>query len=521
MTRCNTGSAVGWALAWGLTGAGIVWTLVLVGTIPDEVFFSGDGGLKNLLVKQYARGQWEPGLRLEATAWVADIWRRGFYPFAPPFVYRLEGVRFAAFPPFFPALTVPFYRCLGTRGLYVIPLLSVWIVWIRFLLVCRCLKLEPIAVNLGLLALIFASHLSLYAAMFWEHTLVVALVFCGISELFCTDRVAHPRLRLLLAGSSMGLAVWLRAECIFLVGATLLLWLAPALRHGKIERWIWLTTGSALTLLVLALVNQIIYGDPLGVYSIRTAEYVAQAPRLDHARSLAPELFEALLIYAPATAFALAAGALGLAWKPLRRDSCSTLLIALCFVFLLGVALVVPNAGGKQWGPRYLLPMLPLVSLLVATSLHVLLRRAPRWASRAAIAVLAGILAYGIDVNVRGGSRSLAKDYGQRIAPALEFLRKSEAGVVVVSEQWQALELAAAFEMHRFFWLKRASRLERLVDALERHDRSDFLWVKSRGPRLRPSMSVPLSGRTLRVELLQSAGSLAIYRGSIERRSVR
>jgi peptidoglycan/LPS O-acetylase OafA/YrhL len=88
------------------------------------------------------------------------------------------------------------------------------------------------------------------------------------------------------------------------------------------------------------------------------------------------------LIHAPVTAFALAAGALGLAWKTLRRGSHSTLLIGLCFVFFLGVALVVPNTGGKQWGPRYLLPMLPLISLLVATSLHVLLGHAPRWGAR-------------------------------------------------------------------------------------------------------------------------------------------
>ena len=132
---------------------GVILSLYLLYHVRDEVFFSGDGGVKALLVKQYCRGEFSDALKLTSETWVEQTWRKGLYPFGPPFVYDLPRGHVVAFPLLFPIISTPFYALLGFRGLYVIPTLSLWILWIRFVSVARHLNLSPriIAVSLTLL----------------------------------------------------------------------------------------------------------------------------------------------------------------------------------------------------------------------------------------------------------------------------------------------------------------------------------------------------------------------------------
>jgi len=109
--------------------------------IPDEVFYSGDGGMKALLAKQFARGDWHADLRLPADPWVEALWRDGLYPFGPPFVYA-DGERWLVqYPVPFMALSAPFYRWFGFRGLTIVPLLGLWLAWLSTALLLRRLHL--------------------------------------------------------------------------------------------------------------------------------------------------------------------------------------------------------------------------------------------------------------------------------------------------------------------------------------------------------------------------------------------
>ena len=164
-----------WLGPWILVAAGAIWTLFLQATVQPGVYFSGDGGLKAQVVEQFAAGHWTPKLVLDAEPWVRDLWEEGFYPFGPPFVWERGGDRIVAFPLPFLVLSTPPFQSFGYRGLYLLPLLATWAVWIRFLFLGRGLRLSGLALGLGLFALIFASHLTLYSAMFWEHNLAVAL----------------------------------------------------------------------------------------------------------------------------------------------------------------------------------------------------------------------------------------------------------------------------------------------------------------------------------------------------------
>ena len=46
---------------------GLALSIVQQCAIPDEVFYSGDGGMKALLAKQFARGDWHANYRRGTT----------------------------------------------------------------------------------------------------------------------------------------------------------------------------------------------------------------------------------------------------------------------------------------------------------------------------------------------------------------------------------------------------------------------------------------------------------------------
>jgi hypothetical protein len=154
---------------------GILFTLFLQIFIQDGVVYSGDGGLKALLAQQFATGAFHFDLNLPAIDWVKELWENGLYPFTPPYVYQRSDQYFITFPFTFPLLTTPFYALFGYRGIYIVPIVSTWIIWFKFYSICQQLQLGRGITSIALIILIFASPLSLYSGMYWEHTLALAL----------------------------------------------------------------------------------------------------------------------------------------------------------------------------------------------------------------------------------------------------------------------------------------------------------------------------------------------------------
>ena len=161
----------------------------------------------------------ELDLKLHGPAWAEDLWQHGFYPLAAPYVQERNERRFIVFPPFFSLITAPFYRWFGFRGLYLVPLVSVWLVWVIFLRLVRQLRAPPLLAFLGIFALIWTTPLTLYGALYWEHALVVLLVLAGTAVIASPAAEDHSG-RLALAGVLIGLAGWFRPEVV-LLGALL------------------------------------------------------------------------------------------------------------------------------------------------------------------------------------------------------------------------------------------------------------------------------------------------------------
>jgi hypothetical protein len=118
---------------------------------------SADGGLKSMVVEQFARGDWSVRLDLQAPAWVEALWARGMFPILFPFVTTTDVDRVVAFPFWFQLLNAPFYAIFGYFGLYVVPTLSLWILWFRFERISSRLGADVPARTISTAVLIFAT----------------------------------------------------------------------------------------------------------------------------------------------------------------------------------------------------------------------------------------------------------------------------------------------------------------------------------------------------------------------------
>ncbi len=466
--------------------AGALFSLALVTTTREGVFFSGDGGLKFLLVRQLAQGNWRADLRLAAEPWVGELWQRGFYPFEPPFVRELEGRRYVHFPIFFPLLTAPLYRAFGHAGLYVIPLLSLWCVWLVFLRFCAGAGVPAPTRAAALAGLAFSAPLTLYGAMFWEHTLAIALAFSGIALLLTQDAATPAPRRAFLGGALVGLSVWVRSELVCVAGVLFLtVVLDRRLGHGRSERR-WGLVALALALVALAGVNLVLYGYPQGVHGLQVSEPLGAWTRVANAGlnlvSLLTLLIRTFPLIVPLAACVLLAARV----REVRewRDGRGSILAGLAFlaIFLIPVVLPTPEThgdGGKQWGPRYLLIAIPLACATLAFLGRPLaaLRAWARWVLAAALGLA---FVGGAYENCWRGTRLLAQDYRERILPVVRFVRADPARLVAAADSYIPQELAATMDEKTFLFVRSPRALNRLGEAALRQGVTRFLYVSER-----------------------------------------
>jgi len=414
-------------------------------TLPnDAVFFSGDGGLKYLMSQQFLHGNVSPALDLPVAPEAAGLWLKGFYPFDIPFVYLIDGRRVVSFPLYFPLASVPFLAAIGWRGLYILPAAAVLFVWIWIALCARALQFGKMALCTVLVSVIFASPLTLYGAMYWEHAPAAFMAAIPLSLILRKRNDIPSAVCVLALGAVAGTGVLMRPEVVVCVMSAITISL---LCFGK-ERLRYtalLSAGFFILVGVFFALNQLIYGHILGVHSAQVVDKVNSNVLLWPARQALYRVRELLwlcYLYWPLCLFALA----GLPFALLSSYSRKRELLACLFVLVVSVpliALIVPNSGGKQWGPRYLLVLLPWGAIMVGLIVEAITQSYGRWVKGPALLFLFVCLALGLKVNTWNGTRHLAQDYRLRILPALEVIKKQPQQIMAVTHQWIALELAA------------------------------------------------------------------------------
>jgi hypothetical protein len=542
-------------LPWAIIFAGVAYSLYLISLVPEGAFFSGDGGLKALLAEQLSRGEFRADLVQPQEAWVRQLWQEGLYPYEPPFVYHLNDKYFISFPFPFPAISAPFYALFGYWGLYIIPLISTWAIWITACWACQRLRFSNWQTSLALTALIFASNLTVYSAMYWEHTLAVSLCFAAMVILLIPQNEAglSPR-NAIFGGCLLGLSVWFRSELVAMVASLVFLvyfvgfakYIHRSLTFSSLDflqkhRELFFVS-TFLTIGLFFACNQLIYGRPLGIHALLITENFSWMKRAAEAwnsfRSISVRVFEYFpfaivsLFYLVSIFFQKICGkfnfkvaifscvalwlAIGVLFFPiaegisdfkifLRQGIIPLIIIVawlyllrnqkiemnarlgfiygLSLLFIIGVSLLVDYApgevivGGKQWGNRYVLVLLPWLSLLAAQeikNIHQLAQPVPKNFSLAIAGIL---LVVGIQQNSYLGALFLADNY-QGVTPAIQALRQNPERFVAVSHQYAAQMLEPELGGEKIFFRAADEKsLIRLATALKAQNESEFIYV--------------------------------------------
>jgi hypothetical protein len=589
--------------------AGICFSLYLQFLLPQNTYFNGDAGLKSLLAQQFASGNFNVDLQQTSLDWVHRLWREGFYPYEEPFVYYLDRKYYITFPYTFPLVTAPFYALFGYRGLYAIPLVSTWCIWLLFYLACLRSRFNNFLTSLGLVLLIFASPLTLYSAMYWEHTLSVLFCFLGLFLwFFPKEKERVSKLNSIVAGVAIGLSVWFRPEflpLIFLVvGLVIFLKLLSLPKLSRfnnkfdLHNWQYLAHNHLffLSSLIVAVSlffvgNKLIYHHPLGIHAMQIVEKTSLSQRSIDAWRKLQQLIVFLFEYYPVTYFLLiypivsliasvrsnlrhnfilATTYLSLSgliilffWLSNNRLSefivtyfpllCLPILYGillvinyqkvkfnpsivffylLSFAFIIGVALLVPAGtegfkvvGGKQWGARFLLILIPIFSLFVVHLISQLSRIEYNKILRyGTIAILGIVLALGISKNVFAASAYLEKEH-QGYLPAIEYLKKDKDNIIVTSYQFVGQILEPALHREKTFFLAETSQaLTKLAAGLVAENKQNFIYIcyhrrKCLPPEEKPE-NLQFQSKSRRFQITLSSrgkqGIYPIYQGEIK-----
>ncbi len=485
---------------------GIFFSLYLQGQIAPEVYFSGDGGLKALLAKQLASGELRFDLITPALSWVDDLWEQGLYPYEPPFVYNVDSKYFITFPYTFPLITAPFYGLFGERGLYFIPLISSWIIWINFYWICLKIKLPKFSIIWGLIALIFTSYLTIYSVMYWEHTLAVALCFAGISIYILGNYPQQRNYKIaIFSGILIGLSVWFRPEflCMVALLSGMVIFAAWkffirefADKRFNIKEYATLAVkkeafiASMITTVAgFFLSNKLIYGHALGIHGIQAVEKVALSDRILGAWLNFIQMSLALPEYLPIIYFPLAYFSLFLISLFIFKNQIKFNLGWLAVVFLasllliIGVAILVPVGtaglipGGKQWGVRFLLVLVPIITLLATIEFNELSEQLSSWKKYCILLLFSFLIAIGCQKNIVQ-ALTVIENNTQDTLPAIEFLQQDKHQVIAISQHFVGQALEASVNKNKlFFKLENTEQLFLLAKSLIEQNILEFTYI--------------------------------------------
>ncbi|MCU0532809.1 MAG: dolichol-phosphate mannosyltransferase [Hydrococcus sp. Prado102] len=479
--------------------AGVLFSLYLLWQVPNGVYFSGDAGLKALLARQLSAGIFRFDLVPPSDTWVRELWKQGLYPYDKPFVYEVASKYFITFPFTFALITAPFLALFGDRGLYLVPLVSTWAIWLTFYWVCLRLKFNAFYTSIALVFLIFASPLTIYAAMYWEHTLAVALAFAGTAILLVSQSSGLSIKDAIISGILVGLSVWFRPEFLCWVGilavSVYLASLSQVRQFEGISQKLNLESISFLsrnkTLFVASMVvtigmfflcNQIVYGHPLGIHAIQVVQESSLAQKLRDSRKNFQGMGVTFFTFFPIAFFLLIYPFFSFFKnRGIKVDFKLIILYLICLFFTIGVSLIVPPGtaglipGGKQWGARFLLILIPVVALLVTLELSKLKENALlRYGSLFIISVLAII---GIHKNSYRATVYLHKNH-QGILPAIQFIQNSPDKVIAISHQFVAQAIEPAVSRDKlFFDVETLENLKKLATALIEQNQINFLYI--------------------------------------------
>jgi len=470
-------------LGWLVVLAGVAWTLHLAGGVDEPIFFSGDGGLKYLNLQQIQRGHWGNDIVPPDQPWVRDLWARDLGPFKlNVYVHHHDGRYLTQYLITLAALAAPFEAVLGPVGMLVPALLGAWLGWV---LCVRLVHREMDDRWLGLLVIahvIFATPLTVYAALFWEHTL--GALFGLVAWLPVMVHRRWPTPIIALCGLAGGLCTWLRPEAVVLPFILLPTVLVACWLGGRLRQWPVYFAAQVIGYLSFIVYNKLTLGSLLGLAPKAVTERSAFSI-LDRFRIGGGLLFDGvaeLCTDAPLVMLApimVAALIVVIRRRDERRQQHWSWLLWLAsgLVTLAMISLVAPNLSGKRIGPRYLFVVLPVLMLAIGFSLNALLpatrRHVWRWVGLVVLLVMFG---FGFKKSTIEHGRTVERENRQRIKPALVMLRERPEQVIVGLHQYEMAEISSL--LHDKVLLRAETRegFSEIVEALNTQEIDEALF---------------------------------------------
>lgn len=474
------------ALLAAVLVAGALWLAVLLSLVDPDLFYSVDGGMKLLWVREVAQHGFRADVVLAREPWIVELFEAGYAPVQQPFVYWLGDKSYMAFPLAFPAASAVLYAWFGPCGLYVLPAISVVSIWAAFLACGRALGLGFVALASCTCWLVLGSPLTVFGAIFWEHApaaLLTALSVLGV--VWVQQRGSASRGGPLFAcGALGGLAVWLRPEAA-LVQACLSLGVVAVCSGDPPRRRFAHAAGVLTAVASFVLANEIVYGHWGGMHLIERATQTAHGDSLAIAVDNGLRMPLHLAHVSPFVLVALAAGAFALRAPPSRWTAAYRLLWPGALLPLVLIPLFTPNAGGRQWGPRYYLAGFPLLVLWSGVAMEMALSTMRRGRILAVLGLGAVLLA-SVGINVIWGTLHFARFNAQYREP-LQAVRALGNEMVVANDGDAPLGLIAVSGSHSFFVVRDERGLLTVARALQEHGYARFTYLartRGGGPRL-------------------------------------
>lgn len=470
---------------------GILWTLFLVFQNPENTFFSGDGGVKALLARQWATGVIRFDLTLPALPWVEELWKRGLYPLEEPFIYLISNQYYITFPFTFPLVNTPFYSLFGYYGLYIIPVVSTWCIWLTFYRLCERFNIPKLLTALGLITLIFGSPLSIYSATYWEHTLGVALSFGGIAIAINSNSENFSKTQAIWGGILIGLSVWFREELILLVFLLSLSVIFSTLPQGKswnlLHKYKFIFLGTMiLTVLLFFTANFLIYHHPLGVHAVQVLEDPSWKSRVRQAIENFKKLNEYLFQKFPITFFILITCPFSILFQhKLQLEKKYKILFIISIIFIMLISLILPSAqgislesrtGGKQWGPRFLLVLIPVICWLVVISFNEIFKNNRKILVYLSLAFYLILLSVSIHNNFYLAPIYI-KEGNQNGVALLKAVNDTPHEILAVSHQYVAQSILFSHPEKSILLVKDIESLKLLSHQLVKQGYFDFLYI--------------------------------------------
>jgi hypothetical protein len=504
----------------------VVYVVFAFVVLPQVAFFSSDEGLKfiqlqNLLrtgcsslTVEYPGRELDPGL--------------SYVPINNPPALIREGQIYAVYPVVFPLLVSPLYRVLGYAGLYVIPVVSglltlVFTYWLA--------RLTGGSGTSSTIILGLCSPLMFYSLVFWDHTLGTMLSTLAI-VLVVKNLENGRKPWLILSGVLCGLAIWVRSEmyvmglvipivlfffssrrfvntlslCLGMLVALVPLWVFQFLVYGSfigphVGHFAWLAEELPMTTDRVAIIyHTLLEGNSspvvsfLYIMAFAASAILFRSSRLRRRNLLVivnfailglvtiPNILEAaagrplggLITTAPFLVFSFAT----LLDSSVRQSNRTLLAIGLGYTAL--VCVLTPVDPGLQWGPRFLLPIIPPLAVVAANNFHALQAFGDLRSARLLRACFVTTVALSIAVQIAGLSTLHIIKIRDR--DLIQQIDQLDAVHILSDEYGYAQYAAPLFYEKQFFYVRDQEEYQRLTETLADHDISRYAFVTYPAP---------------------------------------